>query len=106
MGVLLAGYGGEAPLSAAEPFTLPSLLAIEAAGLAIGRRGGNPALLLIAVPMVLMIDTLFVGLGLDYPARVIAMGGLLLAAVIWHGIAGVARSPTRRQSVEAKSAQD
>jgi len=106
MGVLLAGYGGEAPLSAAEPFTLPSLLAIEAAGLAIGRRGGNPALLLIAVPMVLMIDTLLVGLGLDYPTRVIAMGALLLAAVILHGAAGVARSRTRRQSAEAKSVQD
>ena len=100
MGVLLAGYGGEAPLSAAEPFTLPSLLAIEMAGLAIGRRGGNPALLLIAVPAVLMLDTLLVGLGLGYPARVIAMGALLLAAVILHSLTGLARSRTARQSVE------
>jgi ribose transport system permease protein len=86
IGVLLAGYGGQTPLAAAEPFTLPSLLAIETAGLAIGRRGGNPVMLLFAVPMVLILDTLLVGLGLEYPTRVIAMGTLLLGAVILRGL--------------------
>lgn len=92
MGVILAGYGGETPLSAAEPFTLPSLLAIETAGLTIGRRGGNPALLLLSVPTVLALDTLLVGLGLDYPTRGIAMGLALLAAVIAEGLPRQSRS--------------
>jgi len=86
VGIMLAGYGGQAPISAAEPFTLPSLLAIETAGLTVGRRGGNPALLILAVPMVTLIDMLMLGTGWSYSARVIAMGALLLAAVTAHGL--------------------
>jgi ribose/xylose/arabinose/galactoside ABC-type transport system permease subunit len=86
VGIMLAGYGGQAPISAAEPFTLPSLLAIETAGLTVGRRGGNPALLILAVPMVTLIDMLMLGTGWSYAARVIAMGALLLAAVTAHGL--------------------
>jgi ribose/xylose/arabinose/galactoside ABC-type transport system permease subunit len=86
VGIMLAGYGGQAPISAAEPFTLPSLLAIETAGLTVGRRGGNPALLILAVPMVTLIDMLMLGTGWSYAARVITMGVLLLAAVTAHGL--------------------
>ena len=86
MGIMLAGYGGQAPLSAAEPFTLPSLLAIETAGLTVGRRGGNPLLLILAVPMVLGLDMLMLGLGLAYGTRVAAMGLALLASVVAQGL--------------------
>ena len=86
VGIMLAGYGGQAPISAAEPFTLPSLLAIETAGLTVGRRGGNPALLILAVPMVTLIDMLMLGTGWSYAARVIVMGVLLLAVVTVHGL--------------------
>ena len=86
MGIMLAGYGGQAPLSAAEPFTLPSLLAIETAGLTVGRRGGNPLLLILAVPMVLGLDMLMLGLGLAYGTRVAVMGLALLASVVVQGL--------------------
>jgi hypothetical protein len=85
-GILLAGYGGQAPLSAPETFTLPSLLALEAAGLTIGRRGGNPALLLLAVPMVTLLDMLMLGQGATYPARIMTMGLLLLGAITAHAL--------------------
>lgn len=86
-GILLAGYGGQASISGGDPFTLPSLLAIETAGMTVGRRGGDPRLLVLSVPMVVAADILMVELGMRYAARVAAMGVLFLASIVIRHLA-------------------
>ncbi len=96
VGIMLAGYGGSSPASATDPFTLPSLLAIELAGFTIGRRGGNPWMLVLSVPLVVGLDTLMVALGLSYPARVVIMGSLLFASIVIQGLDVLVISAIRR----------
>jgi ribose transport system permease protein len=86
-GVLLAGYGGHAPISGGDAFTLPSLLAIETAGMTVGRRGGDPRMLVLSVPMVLLADILMLGLGMKYAERVAAMGTLFLLSIVIRHLA-------------------
>ncbi len=88
VGIMLAGYGGKSPISGGDPFTLPSLLAVELAGFTIGRRGGNPWMLVLSVPLVLGIDVLTTIAGLSYPVRVVLLGMLLLASIVVQGLRG------------------
>jgi hypothetical protein len=88
-GILLAGYGGHAPVSGGDEFTLPSLLAIETA---VGRRGGDPIALLLSVPMVLAADILMLGLGMKYSERVASMGVLFLLSIVIRHLAARLKS--------------
>jgi ribose transport system permease protein len=91
-GIMMAGYGGEARMGIVDVLGPPTLLAVQWAGLRIGRAGGAPAGLLVTVPAVVLLDTVLVGLGWSHGGRLVAMGTALLAAVLLGG-------PTRPSSV-------
>jgi ribose transport system permease protein len=98
VGIMLAGYGGEFRIGIVDTLALPSLLAIAAAGIAIGEGGGGPIGLIAAVPMAIAFDTLLVGWGTTYPQRMIAMGLALLAAILLLGMAPGIRARAQPRS--------
>jgi ribose transport system permease protein len=92
-GVMLAGYGGEARMGIVDVVGLPTLVAVQWAGLRIGLAGGSPLGLLVTVPATALLDTVLVGLGWSHGGRLMALGAGLLAAVL---LAGPTRPPRVR----------
>ncbi|MFO1055720.1 MAG: hypothetical protein U1E53_01990 [Dongiaceae bacterium] len=93
-GLMLAGYGGEARMGLVDVLGLPTLIAVQWAGLRIGSAGGSPLGLLVTVPAVALLDAVLVGLGWSHGGRMVAMGAGLLAAVL---LAGPTRPPRLRR---------
>ncbi|WP_191909174.1 ABC transporter permease subunit [Hypericibacter adhaerens] len=95
LGIMLPGYAGAISLTAPDPFMLPALLAVQLAGLCIARRGGNPIMIALTVPAVLLIDIVLVGLGVPAPFRTALLGAILLASIALHGAAPLRRVARR-----------
>lgn len=81
IGILLPGYDGQSILSASDTYLLPALLAGQLAGLRLGRRGGNPSMLIVTVPIVVAAQILLAALNLSYPLRTSILGGCFIIAI-------------------------
>lgn len=104
IGVLLPGNAGQSMFSSADSFVLPALLAVQLAGLTLGRRGGNPLMLMLTTPLVVLLQILLTRHGFSLPLRTAILGGLYLMAIIFSDLL---KGPRRSSlsSVDSGSAQ-